>query len=167
MHRAFAIALIVVACTNAYSLRPSDEPETQSCSYSELYRKDGWSIPEINGARKKQRSPVLKKPEVFMTELEPKMHRSTLQRFSCSRDHPGRIEIENLEVGIIGLTSFDVGGRIFAYNVVYGMDGIAVEWSVRFYDLDGSGLFTLRRSERNRFVPELIPDWVKDGAHHR
>jgi len=75
--------------------------------------------------------------------------------------HSGRVEIEDLDVGIMSLTSFDVGGRIFAYDLEYGIHGIGAVWTVKFYDLDGSGRFTLRRSELVRIVPDLIPAWVK------
>ena len=164
MHRLCAVLAIVLACNNAPCQQSSDKAETPTCCFSELYRKEGWVIPGVKDAKSKWRVAVPDTHGVYMTELEPTTHRATIQKFSCSREHAGRVEIEDLDVGIANLASFDVGGRIFAYNLMYGIDGIGAEWSVRFYDLDGSGRFTLRRSERNRFVPELIPDWVKDIA---
>ena len=98
-----------------------------------------------------------------MTELEPTTHKATIQSFHCSGEHVGRVEIEDRDVGIIGSSIsllFDVDGLIFACNLVNGIDGIGAEWTIRLYDLDGSGRFTLRRSERNPIVPQLIPDWV-------
>jgi hypothetical protein len=165
MHRLCAVVAIVVACNNAPCQQPSDK-EAPSCCYSELYRKEGWVIPGIKGAKSKWRVAVPDKPGVYMTELEPTSHKATIQSLSCSREHTGRLELEDLDVGIINLTFFDIGGRIFAYNLVYGIDGIGAEWTVRYYDLDGSSRFTLRRSERNRIVPELIPDWVPPSAKH-
>jgi hypothetical protein len=82
------------------------------------------------------------------------------------------LEIENTEIGIAHLYVFDVGGRVFAYSLTYGIDveengrsmPIGAVWLIIFYDSDGSGRFTLRRSERNRFVPDLIPGWVKNNT---
>jgi hypothetical protein len=157
------ISIIIAFVGPAYSQQLVEKSPPPACDYTELYKKEGWVIPGINGAKKKgDRTAVPSKPETFMTELEPTARRATIQSFSCSREHAGRLEVKDLDVGIMDLRSFDIDGRIFAYNLVYGIDGIAAEWSVRFYDLDGSGHFSLRRSERNRFVPELIPDWVKD-----
>jgi hypothetical protein len=158
----WSIALIVVASAIAYSQEASDKA-APTCGYSELYRKDGWVIPGIKGAKKKWRAAVPDKQGVYMTALEPTERAATIQTFRCSREHTGRLEVEDVDVGVGDLASFDVGGRIFAYNLVYGVDGIAAVTFVRFYDLDGSGRFTLIRGERNRFVPELIPDWVKDN----
>lgn len=164
MHRLCAVLAIIVACTNAPCQQSSDKAEAPTCCYSELYRKEGWVIPGLKGAKSGYRVAVPDKHGVYLTKLEPTANGATIQKFTCSREHAGRVEIEDLNVGIINLTSFDVGGHIFAYNLVYGIAGIGTEWSVRFYDLDGSGRFTLRRSERNRFVPELIPDWVEDSS---
>lgn len=156
------IVMLAILTSNLYPQQSGDTSAEQIC-YSELYRKEGWTIPGLQGARKKGgRGAVPEKPDVYLTALEPPHRGSTIQIFRCSREHTGRLEIEDLDVGIIDLSSFDVGGRIFAYNLIYGVDGIAAEWSIRFYDLDGSGRFTLRRTERSRFTPELIPDWVKN-----
>lgn len=164
MHRLCAVVAIVVTFNNAPCQQPSDKEEAPTCCFSELYRKEGWVIPGIKGAKSRLRVAVPDKHGVYMTELEPTKHGATVQSFTCSREHAGRLEIEDRDVWITNLTSFDVGGRIFAYNLLYGIDGIGAEWTVRFYDLDGSGRFTLRRSETNRIVPELIPEWVTASA---
>lgn len=168
-----AIVFILVASANGHSQQPSDETLTPTCGYSELYRKAGWDIPGIKGSKTKDgRMAVPGEPGVFRTELELTTRTSRIQTFRCSREHPGRLEIEDIDIGIGSLSSFDVGGQIFAYGLTYGarviengqpMD-IAAEWSLKFYDLDGSGHFTIRRGERGRFVPEFIPDWVKDST---
>lgn len=155
-----ASALIIVLLGGAYSQQPENKLPT--CDYTELYRKEGWVIPGIKGAKKKDgRTPVPDNPGVYVTELDPNTHAATIQTFRCSREHTGRLEVEDIDVGIGYLSAFDVDGQIFAYNLVYGIDGIGAEWPIKFYDLDGSGRFTVRRSERIRVVPDLIPDWVK------
>jgi hypothetical protein len=158
------IAIIIAFVEGAQSQQPVEDDPPPACVYTELYQKDGWAIPGIKGAKKKWRTAVPDEWEVYITELAPPTRASTIQSFRCSREDAGRLEIEDLNMGILSLSSFDVGGRIFAYTLIYGVDGIATEWSVRFYDLDGSGRFRLRRSERNRFVPDLIPDWVRNAA---
>jgi hypothetical protein len=121
-------------------------------------------MPGVKDAKSKWRVAVPNKTGVYMSELEPIRHKASIQSFSCSREHSGRVEIEDLNVGIINLTSFDVGGRVFAYALTYGIDGIGAEWTAKFYDLDGSGRFTLQRSELVRIVPDLIPDWVRGST---
>jgi hypothetical protein len=167
------IFFILLTFANGYSQQPSDKIPVPTCDYSELYRKAGWDIPGIKGAKTKDgRMAVPGKPGVFRTELEPASRTSTIHTFRCSREHPGRLEIEDIDIGIGSLSTFDVGGQIFAYGLTYGvrvvengqpMD-IAAEWSLKFYDLDGSGRFTIIRGERGRFVPEFFPNWVKGGA---
>jgi hypothetical protein len=159
---AVTILLAFVGC--AQSQQPVEDGKQPTCGYTERYRKEGWAIPGIKGAKKKWRVAVPNVQGVYMTKLEPATRAANIQSFRCSREHAGRLEIEDIEVGIIDLASFDAGGRIFAYNLIYGVSGIGAETFVRFYDLDGSGRFTLERGEINRFVPELIPDWVKSRA---
>jgi hypothetical protein len=175
MHRiCWAALFIVVASGTGYCQQTSDKNVASICGYEELYHKAGWEIPGIKGARKKNgRMSVPGNPEVFRTELEPHTRASTIQTFRCSREHSGRLEIEDIDIGIGSLSSFEVAGKIFAYGVTYGVRVIengqpidtAAEWSLKFYDLDGSGRFTVRRSERERFVPEFIPAWVKGRAN--
>ncbi len=158
----YTIMLAAASLEVAYSQEPLEKEAATPCGYSELYRKEGWVIPGINGAKKKhEHMAVPGKPGTYATELQPTTRASTIQVFRCSREHAGRLEVEDVNMGIGSLYSFDVGGRIFAYSLVYGVDGIGAEWSVMFYDLDGSGRFTSRRAERSSLVPELIPDWVK------
>jgi len=133
------------------------------CGYSELYRKEGWLVPGLDGAKKKMaRAAVPGKPGMYLTILEPAKRASSIQVFQCSQAHVGRLEMADIAVAVGDVYAFDVGGRIFAYGVVYGIDGIAAEWHIMFYDVDGSGRFTVRRSERSRFVPDSTPDWIKE-----
>ena len=135
-----------------------------TCEFSEIYRKEGWIIPGRDGANKKWRVPTPNKPGIHMTELVPTQRGSAIQSFECSREHAGRLEIGEIHMAIESLRAFDVGERTFAYKLSYAVDGVGASWLVTFYDLDGSGRFTLRRSERSTFVPELIPDWVKNSS---
>lgn len=174
MHRIIcAISLVVVTTVSGYSQESDEKNAPAPCIYSELYKTEGWKIPGLKGARKKSgRAAVPNKPGVYMTELEPTDRASTIEVFRCSQVHAGRLEVESIDIGIAYLYSFDVGGRVFAYSLTYGIDvaengqsmPIGAVWLVMFYDPDGSGRFTLRRGEKGRFVPDLIPDWVKNNA---
>jgi len=99
MHRICAIVAIVIACNNSPCPQSRDKTEAPACCYSELYRKEGWVIPGIKGAKSKWRIAAPDKHGVYMTELEPITHRATIQSFPCSREHAGRVEIEDLDVG--------------------------------------------------------------------
>ena len=161
--------LVIVASilsVNAYA----GHSNTSSCQYSELYKKEGWFVPGREGAKStRARTAVSGKMDIYFTVLQPARRESTIQVYRCSREHIGRLEIEDITMGIGYISSFDVGGRVFAYSLTYGVNAtdigtqvpVAAVWSVKFYELDGSGRFTLRRSERNRIVPELVPGWVK------
>lgn len=158
------IALVAASSVPGYPHPSPDNSVAQTCGYTEIYKKKGWTIPGVDGAKKMWRVAGPGRKGVYMTKLEPVTRAATIQSVSCSREHPGRLEMEDAEIQIIGLSSFGVDGRNFAYNLIYEIDGIAVEWNVTFYDLDGSGHFTLRRGETSRVVPDLLPDWVREST---
>ncbi len=171
MSRASWIVLIAVLSVNAQSQRaPVDGIATPTCNYSELYRKDGWTIPGLDGAKAEgKRMALTNIPQMYVTVLEPAQLESTLTDIWCSREHSGRIEVEDRPIQILHLWAFDFAGRTFAYGVSYSIDvmedgkrmPIGASSSVLFYDVDGSGRFTLNRGARYPFMPDLIPDWVK------
>src|ERR1700730_4695786 len=150
------ITVILAFLEGAYCQQPAEKVPPPTCSFSELYRKDGWVIPGLDGATKKERVAIPDRAGVYKTTLEPTKRASTIRVFRCSQEHGGRLEIEDISMGIEYLSSFDVGGRVFAYSLSYGVDGIAASWLVMFYDLDGSGRFTLRIGEGNRLIPPPV-----------
>lgn len=166
----WVIGVILAVSTLGHSQELNGKTAEPICEYSELYRKDGWTIPGLDKVTKKRRAAVPGRTGVYLTMLEPAKRVAILEIFRCSREHAGRLEIEHNQIGIDSLSLFDSGGRVFAYSLTYGMDSvengrsvpIGAIWSIKFYDLDGSGRFTLRRGEKNRIVPDLVPDWVKE-----
>jgi len=92
------------------------------------------------------------------------------------QDHEGRIELIDQPVKILQLWLFDFEGRVFAYRVQYAPEALengnreelAAASIVFFYDEDGSGKFKVARwpkllkSNGMGYLPEFIPDWVKD-----
>jgi hypothetical protein len=74
-----------------------------------------------------------------------------------------------MPIRILALWAFDFKGRTFAYGLSYGIDAmqdgsrvpLGAASGVMFYDVDGTGRFTIIRAARFPFVPELIPNWVE------
>jgi hypothetical protein len=129
-------------------------------------------MPAAPAKGKNPRKPYSDIPGVFATRLVPKQTETTITVLWCSRDDVGRLQIENEPIGVISLWAFDFDGHVFAYSVRYVMEWISKgsrrqlggESQAIFYDLDGSGHFTLMRGPGGPCVPTVIPDWVKKGT---
>jgi hypothetical protein len=137
-----------------------------------VFRKDGWAIPGLPTAGvpaidasvpKKRLSAEM--PDVYVTRLIPAAIETTITRIRCRED--GRLEIDDEPVGIIWLWSYEFEGRRFAYGVRYVEEWmsngtrrqLASESQAIFYDLDGSGRFTLMKP--TVLVPTFVPPWAK------
>jgi hypothetical protein len=109
---------------------------------------------------------------VFVTVLAPVEQEAVMTDMWCSRDYSGRIEVEDVPIRVLDLWAFDFAGRVFAYGVSYGKDAIqngvrvpiGASSAVMFYDMDGFGRFKVRRAAKYPFIPDVIPDWAKNGA---
>jgi hypothetical protein len=137
----------------------------------EVHRNDGWKVPAISAdvEVKDRRAKFENIPGVYVTVLKPKEPRTTMMDIWCSRENRGRIEMQELPIRILHLWRFDFEGRVFAYGVSYGNDAIQNGKNIPlgsasaaiYYDVDGSGLFKIRRGAIYPFMPDLIPDWVR------
>jgi hypothetical protein len=170
VEKLLAVAL-AVASTNAICQSASqDDAATPKCSFSEVYNPDGWTIPGLAGAAQQGRAAVKDKPGYFVSSYQPiKAETFIPQDVSCPYNHPGRLVIENRPVRVVQLISWDYEGKLFMYEVFYALQVIyhgtrtelAAESQWQFFDVDGSGRFTVMRPvDRNPFAPEMIPDWV-------
>lgn len=171
-----AALLIAFGVGSACCQQPAQKDASQVCSFAEIYRKDGWTVPGLDGAKvKSQRARLSNLPGVFVTMLQPAEPETFFQNLGCPQDHPGRIEIENAPIKVLDLWSFDVGGRVFAYRISYAREAVnngvrselAAASTVFFYDADGSGLFTVVRGGTmgvGSFAPAYIPDWAKSST---
>lgn len=169
-----SLAVIVLSMwvANAYCQAPSHGDAPALCTYSELYKKSGWKIPGLEGAKPKgERANLKNLPGVSVTMLQPSEPETFLQDVSCPYDHPGRLVVEdNSPIKVLALWSFDFGGRVFAYRLSYARETIdngkrselAAASTVFFYDLDGSGRFSVLK--RATVGPPSIPDWAKSSA---
>jgi hypothetical protein len=173
----FAAVFFVLWAGHAFSQQPAKSDTPASCSFSEVYRKDGWTVPGVPGATViTQRARLSNMPGVFLTRLKPLEAESFSPNIWCPQDHPGRLEIDQNEpIQILDLWSFDFNGRIFAYRINYGCEAmndderghLGCVQTIFFYDMDGSGRFTVIRrggAKLSWFMPEFIPDWAKNDA---
>jgi len=169
--------LIVLGAGSAFSQEPSNGDSKVNCSFSEAFRKDGWTVPGVRGAKVvRQRSALTNMPGVFMAMLEPAEAETNLTDIHCLGGQSGRLEIGDIPIKILKLWSFDYGGAIFAYRLEYADEAIqdgergelGSESVVMFYDIDGSGRFTLMAHPKIKgtswFMPTFIPDWAKNSA---
>lgn len=170
MLRSCSVLVYMLAIFGNAISQPLSKAQTSLCSFSEVYRKDGWVIPGVEGARiKGQRMAFNNLPGVYVTMLEPVTSESTITDVWCSGDHNGRIEVEDRSIRILNLWSFDLGGRKFAYGLSYGVDVInngkrvpvGASAALMFYDVDGSGRFKVLRGAQFPFVPDIVPDWAR------
>jgi hypothetical protein len=120
---------------------------------------------------------VKDKPGYFVSSYQPiKAETFIPQDVSCPYNHPGRLVIENRPVRVVQLISWDYEGKLFMYEVFYALQVIyhgtrtelAAESQWQFFDVDGSGRFTVMRPvDRNPFAPEMIvydPVFIVGGA---
>jgi len=112
-------------------------------------------------------------PGVFVTKMIPDTTETTITRIWCTDDGTGRLQMDEEPIGIVLLVAYDFEGRTFAYAVKYVEERIwngtrrqlGAESQAMFYDLDGSGRFTLMKGPGGPFVPYFIPDWVKKAPN--
>jgi hypothetical protein len=174
----FAAILLVVGTAQLIAQEPAKSDATPACSFSEIYRKDGWTVPGVSGAKVKQRGKLGNISGVFVTVLKPVEAETNIAEIWCPSDHPGRLVVDDRPIRILALWSYDFDGRLFAYRINYALQTIdngtrnelAAAIAVFFYDTDGSGRFTVSdggKSVNGRglgYLPSFIPDWAKSGA---
>ena len=171
LRKAFAVVLVLGAADAVCQAAPEDKT-VPSCSFTEVYAKEGWSIPGLEGAKPQQRQALKDKPGFFITQWQPMKAETFISPdASCPYDHPGRLEIKNRAVRVMNLLAWDYKGKIFGYVVSYALqdiqNGVRFELAgastLQFFDIDGSGRFTLMRSPggiKSLLLPVIIPDWI-------
>jgi hypothetical protein len=100
----FTSVLIVLASGTLFPQQPNPGTTTPACSFSEIYRAEGWTVPGLAGAKVKgQRAKFSNIPGVFVAVLTPVESESTTTDIWCPPDHAGRLEIEEQPMGILNL----------------------------------------------------------------
>jgi hypothetical protein len=149
---------------------PSIAP-ARTCSFSEIYKPEGWTVPGLKDASIQMRGNVKMRgnftnlPGVTLTKLQPVNEETMITEIYCSPDQ-GRLEIEELPIRILELTQYEYKGHVFAYGLEYEKNVIhngersrlAAASGFLFYDPDGSGRFTIRKWASWPFMPSLPPD---------
>ncbi len=161
----FVIVLIVLGTSITASQQPTPKTTSSTCSFSEIYKADGWIVPGLQKASVKKRGTLSNIPGVTATILEPAETESTITSIQCSRDDGGRLEIEEQPIEILELSAYEYQGRIYAYGLSYEKQAIQNGTRVPlgaasgflYYDLHNSGRFTVRKWAKWPFVPDLPP----------
>ncbi len=175
------IALWALGLFPASPLAAQDSAIKQpcSCAFTSLYNKNGWVIPGLRGAtiahprgRYSIAGEQTKQP-IFITSMKATQNRGTVTVVKCSREVQASTEVETLSVEVLRLWKFDVDGKVFAYGLSAGWLGPADASGRRphlgtlsdfiFYDLDGSGRFSLLKTETMPFRLE-VPEWVHNAG---
>jgi hypothetical protein len=168
------IALVFILCTSsAFTQTPATSSSSSKCQFSEVLRQEGWTIPGVDSAKPKPRTSLARHAGMFVTMYEPLDAEVNLTIATCKSTQEGRLEIKDISVKIIRLWAFDAGSKPYAYRLEYadaasnddkhsdpGSSSI-----IFFYDLDGSGLFTLFKyadSTKSSSLPSIIPDWAQN-----
>ena len=153
----------------------AQEPQTcpQSCGISEVLNRNGWKIPGLSrglsGRHAQWTTGGLE--NVFVDFLEPISAQASVVLVSTSRGRVGTVEVREQPVEVTEILRFTMNGHIFAYRVTavpVSVDKhgkrtpLGSEERLGFYDVDGSGRFTVMRDAGTLepFVP-VIPDWVR------
>ncbi len=160
------IAAVVFPCASyASSQKPIHSEATSGCDPYAFVKEDGWTIPGLRGAARKQHAKFGNIPGVYVTILEPVNVKTAATFGRCSEE--GRAETEVIPIKITRLWSYKMDGRTFAYFVDYVDIFSGGASTMFFYDLDGSGRFTLARYPKNvrdSISPAFVPDWAKKDA---
>jgi hypothetical protein len=175
-----ALMLVISFGATARSQSPQQINSTPACSFSEIFRKEGWTVPGRDGAKpKSKRAELGGQPGVFVTRLEPAQAEADLTELWCPPDHPGRIEVDQMPIKIVDLWSYDLDGSVFAYRLLYARERLDADGTredtgmviaVYLYDVVGSGKFTTMIGAKQGvgyFVPSFMPDWIKSRAATR
>lgn len=176
---AFTIILLSFGFTAPFPQQPAPKTAVPTCSFSEIYKADGWTIPGLLNAKVKYRAPYQNVPGVFVTEFLPLEPETTITNVRGSYSVSGRLMIQDAPIRILKLRGWEYEGRLFAYSVEYEIQAmengarvaLGAATAVMFYDVDGSGLFKVRKPGGSRpfGIPDMPPNTPKrevDGGQY-
>ena|ERR1700722_1643367 len=163
LRTAFALIFFTAVTGGVFAQQRVTTTTPPTCNCSEIYNKNGWSIPGLANAKVNFSGAFKQVPGVSVTELSPVEAESTITEISCSPSAEGRLEVNDRPIKILKLRAWEYERHVFAYSVEYELqvmeDGSRVPLGAMtgmiFYDLDGSGLFTVRKTAVSPFLPEM------------
>lgn len=78
-----------------------------TCSFREVYNKDGWPIPGVEKAKVLSVSQWERDGVTFQTEyLQPRNREALLMIVGCSAEIPGRLRVEARAVNVLKLLRY-------------------------------------------------------------
>jgi hypothetical protein len=169
----FITFAFILSTSSAFSQTPATSSSSSKCQFSEVFRQEGWTIPGVDSAKSKQRTALAKHAGMFVTMYDPLDAEINLTIATCKSTQEGRLEIKEISAKIIRLWAFDAGSKPFAYRLEYAEAASSDDKRgepgsspiIFFYDLDGSGTFTLFKyadPAKSVSLPSIIPDWAQN-----
>jgi hypothetical protein len=161
----------------------SDNLSSASCATGGIKRivnKQGWKIPGLGETSIFKARDVWKvrsddgneEFRVYSTLYKSKREViSELPTYALADD--GVLYVGSRSVAVDEIVQFDVGGRVFGYNVnctLKSFDarthtgGSTGQITVYYYDDDGNGVMSTLETGRPPYSPRL-PEWVKEQLH--
>jgi hypothetical protein len=169
-----SFALLFMGRADSQALVQGDA--TITCGQSgSITKKEGWTIPGLKGAKLKQHATLENLKGFSLTIMEPGDAESIITYARCSQTGTEIEEKTDLPIKIIKLSSYDFGGRVFAYRLEFSREtvqnGVRGElggsFRVFYYDMDGSGRFSFAEfltTISGSMIPAFIPDWAKNRS---
>jgi hypothetical protein len=170
-----AIFLVAILSTLLYGQAPEAQQSPQTCGISEMLNRGGWRIPGLSKVLPKKHGQWTTGglENVFVEFLQSSAPKDSVVLISAVRGHVGTIEFREQAVDVTEILRFEMNGHVFAYRVTavpvsVGKNGsrspLGSEERLAFYDVDGSGRFTVMRDAGGfePFVP-FVPEWVKQS----
>jgi hypothetical protein len=135
---------------------------------SKIVKKTGWELPKKNELKISSKEDIdFEGFSISVTNLKPKKDiDAEYQEYFLKNDNS--LSIKNINTRLIGINSYEIKGKIFAYKVFYaflliGSDGsrglAGAVFSVYHYDEDGDGVFETLYT--NKQSTDYLPEWIR------
>jgi hypothetical protein len=169
------LALVLVSlsliCHGDQSPEARQESDGHLCRFDSVSHFGGWTVPGLVGSAPTDvRRTFPNAPGLTALRLRPAKTSVKLAILRCSRRASGRIDFELTLVKTLELWRCEFRGRIFAYAASYEPQhieggerrGTLGFVPVIFYDIDGSGKFSIMRYPGGTLLDALeVPEWAK------
>jgi hypothetical protein len=136
------------------------------------YRRDGWQLPGLDGAKVKgpykvsvNGNPPAWPRGVTLSEVIAKHKRANFPEVQFENNGTTK-RMEAAEFGILQLWRWDIDGKPYAYSYELARPGLACEFSVDILDNKGDGIFRIMSVPGHppltrNLQPPPVPEWGK------